>query len=124
MEEADALGDRIGIMSHGRLVALGTALQLKSQHGSGYRVKIVTTKPKDVKDQVTSIVPSAELVDDSAGSLSYAIHKESMDQMPFCFGGLEENLGQEGAEDSIVTIGPYQIRPGGSFYPTCKERAN
>ena len=103
MEEADALGDRIGIMSHGRLVALGTALQLKSQHGSGYRVKIVTTKPKDVKDQVTSIVPSADLVDDSAGSLSYAIHKESMDQMPSLFRWVEENLGQEGADDSIVT---------------------
>ena len=47
----------------------------------------MTTKPKDVKDQVTSIVPSADLVDDSAGSLSYAIHKESMDQMPAYFVG-------------------------------------
>jgi ABC-type multidrug transport system ATPase subunit len=33
MEEADALGDRIGIMSHGQLVALGTALHLKRKFG-------------------------------------------------------------------------------------------
>ena len=63
----------------------------------------MTTKPKDVKNQVSSIVPSADLVDDSAGSLSYAIHKESMDQMPSLFRWVEENLGQEGANDSIVT---------------------
>ena len=56
MEEADALGDRIGIMSHGHLVALGTALELKTQHGSGYRVKLVTTKMGIVKDHVKKYV--------------------------------------------------------------------
>ena len=33
MEEADALGDRIGIMSSGALVALGTSLHLKTKYG-------------------------------------------------------------------------------------------
>jgi ABC-type multidrug transport system ATPase subunit len=35
MEEADALGDRIGIMSQGALVALGTSLHLKNKFGDG-----------------------------------------------------------------------------------------
>ena len=39
MEEADALGDRIGIMSSGRLVALGTGLHLKAKFGDGFRIK-------------------------------------------------------------------------------------
>ena len=33
MEEAEALSDRIGIMKGGRLLALGTADELKSQTG-------------------------------------------------------------------------------------------
>ena len=103
MEEADALGDRIGIMSHGHLVALGTALELKTQHGSGYRVKLVTTKMGIVKDQVKKYVPNAELVDDSAGSLSYAIHKESMNRMPELFKWIEQNVGTEERNDSMLT---------------------
>merc|ERR1711998_320095 len=35
MEEADVLGDRIAIMSHGRIQALGTGLQLKKRYGKG-----------------------------------------------------------------------------------------
>jgi ABC-type multidrug transport system ATPase subunit len=37
MEEADALGDNIGIMSAGRLRAMGTSLFLKNRFGSGYQ---------------------------------------------------------------------------------------
>jgi ABC-2 type transport system ATP-binding protein len=33
MEEAEALSDRIGIMKNGKLVALGTAQELKAQAG-------------------------------------------------------------------------------------------
>ena len=33
MEEADALGDRIGILSSGQLVALGSSLHLKTKYG-------------------------------------------------------------------------------------------
>jgi len=102
MEEADALGDRIGIMSHGQLVALGTALELKTQHGSGYRVKLVTTNMQIVKDQVKQYVPNAELVDDSAGSLSYAIHKESMNQMPELFKWVEQNVGSESTKSMLT----------------------
>ncbi|KAL9243221.1 hypothetical protein vseg_017134 [Gypsophila vaccaria] len=36
MEEADVLGDRIGIMAKGRLRCLGTSIRLKSQFGTGF----------------------------------------------------------------------------------------
>lgn len=42
MEEADTLGDRIGIMAFGRLRCIGNALHLKSKYGVGYRLGIVT----------------------------------------------------------------------------------
>ena len=41
MEEADALGDRVGIMGSGSLVAIGNSLHLKTRFGEGYRVKLV-----------------------------------------------------------------------------------
>jgi ABC-type multidrug transport system ATPase subunit len=39
MEEADALGDRIGIMVRGRMRVLGGSLTLKQQYGNGYQVR-------------------------------------------------------------------------------------
>ena len=40
MDEADVLGDRIGIMSHGKLVCLGTPLFLKNRYGVGYNLTL------------------------------------------------------------------------------------
>lgn len=40
MEEADALGDRIAILSHGHLQTLGSSLFLKNRFGLGYRLSL------------------------------------------------------------------------------------
>jgi len=40
MEEADILGDRIGIMARGQLCCLGSGLHLKQKYGSGYRLSV------------------------------------------------------------------------------------
>lgn len=40
MEEADALGDRIAILSKGRLQTLGSSLFLKNKFGLGYRLNL------------------------------------------------------------------------------------
>jgi ABC-type multidrug transport system ATPase subunit len=40
MEEADALGDRIGIMSKGKMQAQGTPLFLKNRFSNGYRLHV------------------------------------------------------------------------------------
>jgi ATP-binding cassette, subfamily A (ABC1), member 3 len=36
MDEADILGDRIGIMSAGKMTALGSSMYLKKAFGAGY----------------------------------------------------------------------------------------
>jgi len=41
MDEADILGDRIGIMAHGRIMCLGRSLFLKNKFGVGYRLSMV-----------------------------------------------------------------------------------
>jgi ABC-type proline/glycine betaine transport system ATPase subunit len=40
MEEADILGDKIGIMAKGRLRCIGTSVRLKTKFGQGYRVSV------------------------------------------------------------------------------------
>ena len=40
LEEADELGDRICIMSHGKLLALDTPFNIKKQFGVGYNLLI------------------------------------------------------------------------------------
>ncbi|KAK9687930.1 hypothetical protein K7432_014586 [Basidiobolus ranarum] len=71
MEEADVLGDRIAIMALGRLRALGNSIQLKNKFGAGYRISMVVHPEhnSEVRDIVASLVPGANLEDDSAGSL-------------------------------------------------------
>lgn len=41
MDEADVLGDRIGIMSAGKIRCLGSSLFLKNRYGAGYKLTIV-----------------------------------------------------------------------------------
>jgi len=41
MDEADYLGDRIGIIGKGRVVACGSSVFLKNHFGIGYNLNIV-----------------------------------------------------------------------------------
>ena len=41
MDEADILGDRIGIMAEGQLICLGSSLFLKNRFGVGYNLTMV-----------------------------------------------------------------------------------
>eukprot|EP00826_Nyctotherus_ovalis_P045315 TRINITY_DN49_c0_g1_i2.p1 TRINITY_DN49_c0_g1~~TRINITY_DN49_c0_g1_i2.p1 ORF type:complete len:1624 (+),score=501.10 TRINITY_DN49_c0_g1_i2:541-5412(+) len=58
MEEAEELGDRIGIMTHGTLKCVGTPLFLKTVYGAGYNLTVVCKdaeqeKQSTVKDNIT-----------------------------------------------------------------------
>ena len=41
MDEADILGDRVGIMSEGELICLGSPLFLKNRFGSGFTLTVI-----------------------------------------------------------------------------------
>lgn len=47
MEEADCLGDRIGIMSHGKMMCCGSSEYLKNKYGEGYNLVIVKNGRED-----------------------------------------------------------------------------
>lgn len=46
MDEADILGDRIAIISHGKLCCVGSSLYLKNQLGTGYYLTLVKKNPE------------------------------------------------------------------------------
>lgn len=53
MEEADILGDRIGIMAKGRLRCIGTSIRLKSRFGTGFVVNVSFSTSNNVQSPVS-----------------------------------------------------------------------
>lgn len=47
MDEADFLGDNIGIMQNGNLLCMGSPIFLKNQLGSGYNLIVVKEEKAD-----------------------------------------------------------------------------
>uniref|UniRef100_A0A671L6Y1 ATP-binding cassette sub-family A member 1-like n=1 Tax=Sinocyclocheilus anshuiensis TaxID=1608454 RepID=A0A671L6Y1_9TELE len=66
MDEADILGDRIAIISHGKLCCVGSSLFLKTQLGTGYYLTLVK---KDFDLSVSSCRTSSSTVSYSKASL-------------------------------------------------------
>ncbi|OLY81151.1 ABC transporter A family member 2 [Smittium mucronatum] len=100
MEEADVLSDRVAIMAHGRLRALGTSIKLKSKFGIGYRFSMIAKNTSSygvIKNTISNLFPEAILEDDSAGSIIYNFPKENEEKIPEFVSWLEAN--QENLED-------------------------
>eukprot|EP01031_Cornospumella_fuschlensis_P022275 gene22275-27238_t len=82
MDEADLLGDRIAIMSHGRLICCGSPLYLKNKYGVGYTLTIVKTitanntqqKEQEISGNIDGVVKryvaDAETLSDIGAELS------------------------------------------------------
>ena len=84
MEEADVLGDRIAIMAHGRLRALGNSIYLKNRYGAGYRISVVCepTDSEKIKNWLVKMIPEGAVEDDSAGSVIYQIPLNATEKIP------------------------------------------
>ena len=74
MDEADILGDRIAVMSHGRLQCVGSSLFLKSRFGLGYHLvlhadhvssQVAQMDTAALDDLITRHVPNATRVVDT-----------------------------------------------------------
>ncbi|XP_016137357.1 ATP-binding cassette sub-family A member 2-like [Sinocyclocheilus grahami] len=115
MDEADLLGDRIAIISHGKLKCCGSPLFLKSTYGDGYKLTLVKkqsdshTADQSSLSPASSISPCSEsrvtqfirqyvasclLVSDSNTELSYVLPSEAVRKGCFerLFQALEQSL--------------------------------
>uniref|UniRef100_A0A8C6U8H6 P-type phospholipid transporter n=1 Tax=Neogobius melanostomus TaxID=47308 RepID=A0A8C6U8H6_9GOBI len=60
MDEADILGDRIAIISHGKMRCCGSSLFLKKQFGSGYYLTLVRGGNEKMTTQRTGMIQTKE----------------------------------------------------------------
>uniref|UniRef100_A0A452UDS1 P-type phospholipid transporter n=1 Tax=Ursus maritimus TaxID=29073 RepID=A0A452UDS1_URSMA len=89
MDEADILGDRIAIISHGKLCCVGSSLFLKNQLGTGYYLTLVK---KDVESSLSSCR-------NSSSTVSYLKKEDSVSQS-----SSDAGLGSDHESDTL-TIG-------------------
>eukprot|EP00286_Rhodomonas_abbreviata_P007959 CAMPEP_0181335448 /NCGR_PEP_ID=MMETSP1101-20121128/26837_1 /TAXON_ID=46948 /ORGANISM="Rhodomonas abbreviata, Strain Caron Lab Isolate" /LENGTH=1401 /DNA_ID=CAMNT_0023445569 /DNA_START=43 /DNA_END=4248 /DNA_ORIENTATION=+ len=119
MDEAEALCKRIGIMVHGQLHALGTKQHLKNKFGSGFELVVKlsigsssSSSSADVQSAVATLIastsefvcgmfPSAVLLSENGGLLTYTIPREEM-KMGLVFTQLEKSKQALSIEDYAV----------------------
>jgi ATP-binding cassette subfamily A (ABC1) protein 3 len=56
MDEADTLGDRIGIMAKGKLICCGSPMFLKKKYGIGYNLHVIMQSPEADKEKAKNFV--------------------------------------------------------------------
>ncbi|XP_044162592.1 ATP-binding cassette sub-family A member 2 isoform X1 [Bufo gargarizans] len=118
MDEADLLGDRIAIISHGKLKCCGSPLFLKSTYGDGYKLTVVKkqsgpdfgstscispcSEPR-VSQFIKKYVASCLLVSDTNTELSYILPSESIRKG--CFERLFQHLEQSLDDLDLTSFG-------------------
>ena len=77
MDEADALCERIGIMSHGLMRCVGTNLHLKNKYGNGYKIEIRFVKEalETANTFVMNIIPKATVLSTTKDTRVYQVLK-------------------------------------------------
>ena len=111
MDEADYLGDRIGVMGDGQLQACGSSLFLKNTYGVGYGLTIVKKESNVSTEKLTEViqshVQSAKLEGDISKEIKYILPKSEIDKFEGLFQALEkdtEALGIESFGVSLTTL--------------------
>lgn len=118
MEEADALGDRIAFVAHGKLQCCGSPLFLKKRYGTGYRMRIAkgsSCSLEVVTEKVTSAIPAAQLTSDIGHEAMFNLgFPPASDVIPL-LKNLEqskESLGINSLGISVTTMEDVFIRVG------------
>jgi ATP-binding cassette subfamily A (ABC1) protein 3 len=101
MDEAELLGDRIGIMSKGQVVCCGSSLFLKAKYGSGYT--LIVEKSKDDKfailkfmEVVKKIVADAQVVEDAAREVMVRLPFSASSSFPAMFRAIDSSRSELG----------------------------
>uniref|UniRef100_G1MR12 ABC transporter domain-containing protein n=1 Tax=Meleagris gallopavo TaxID=9103 RepID=G1MR12_MELGA len=123
MDEADLLGDRIAIISHGKLKCCGSPLFLKSTYGDGYKLTVCypsateSSQPHSppghssvspcseprVSQFIKKYVASCLLISDTNTELSYILPSEAVKKG--CFERLFQHLEQSLEELDLTSFG-------------------
>jgi ABC-type multidrug transport system ATPase subunit len=95
MDEADVLGDRIGIMSHGQMQCLGSPIFLKQHYGCGYNLALDMSDKSKMKECAQFIIGQlggdslAKVLSEAAGELVLLIDFAAAGSFPKLFTQLD-----------------------------------
>ena len=95
MEEADNLGDRIGIMSHGKMLCCGTPDFLKNKFGEGYNLVVVKDNREDnqqLESFVLNNIPQSQKVSEISSEATFLLPKSSSQYFPEFFKKFDDEL--------------------------------
>ena len=77
MDEADVLGDRVGIIHEGQMKCLGSSLFLKNSFGAGYRLTLIKSNRlpnRKIQLYLTATFgPKTELMSETATEITFLI---------------------------------------------------
>jgi len=77
MDEADYLGDRIGIMGEGKLICCGSSVFLKNRFGVGYNLTVVkktpTTDSLPISNVIKAAIPEAKEISNVSAEISFQL---------------------------------------------------
>ena len=109
LDEAEYLGDRIGIMSEGKYLCSGTSSFLKSKYPCGFNINLLINSSvfnEEYKSQLFNGIkefdPNAEIKVASKGIFSINIQSNNQ-HIPEIFDYIEEKKNQYGIEDYTVS---------------------
>mmetsp|Transcript_2306 Transcript_2306/g.4967 ORF Transcript_2306/g.4967 Transcript_2306/m.4967 type:complete len:1771 (+) Transcript_2306:192-5504(+) len=113
MEEADLLSDHVAIMSHGKLAAFGSPLELKTKHGSALQFSLISDKgnvgavEEAVKSVFANSLAHVEFDASTSGYSTLTIKRVVKDQ------GMSQGVVQESddTEDDIVVMATHPPNP-------------
>ncbi len=101
LDEADVLGDRIGIVNNGRMRCSGTSLFLKNRFGLGYQINMVrssTCSLPALEAHIISHVPAAQLLSQSGLELSYRLPFASVSAFPALLRSIDDRARDLGVQ--------------------------
>ena len=108
LDEAEYLGDRIGIMSDGNFICCGTSSYLKSKYPCGINIKLLINSDKFDKEKenimfekIQAYEPKAEINISSKSMLSINIQSNN-EQISEIFNIIEESKEEFGIEDYTI----------------------
>ncbi len=90
LEEAEELADRVAIMNHGKIVAMGTTEEIESKYGSGQRMVV------KAGDDLLRYLKENTRLEVAAGNGTVTIRLRDKDDAMVALGSIEESGAQWG----------------------------
>lgn len=106
MEEAEALADKIAIISHGQLLCYGPSIQLKRRFETGYILKLMTAdnfRQPETIDLIREYVPDMSLKSFVRPTLLLMLPYKHQERFPDLLAKLEAKQDELGISSISVT---------------------